>query len=220
MGLAKHYIEKSKEAGADLAKLQYYFADEIMPKEDPRFEQVKKAQLSLDQLRELKEYCEQIGIGFLCTPFFSTGRVEELARLGLRRVKIREADSSNEAMIRRALDLFDEVWVSTTKIPLDPFFMFHPHIRWLMATPKYPFPIEELELSRIEIFDGISDHCRGITSSIAAASVAKARGKESFILEKHVTLDNAEENLDKEVSIDFSEFAELVRHLRAIERIG
>lgn len=218
--LAKKYIEKSKEAGANVVKLQYFNVDDdFFPREDPRFEQVKRAQLSLEQLSELWDHCERAGIGFLCTPFFRVERVEELASLGLRRVKIREADSRNEAMVRRALQLFDEVYVSATRIPLDPFFMYHPHIRWLMATPKYPFPIEELSLRDIRSFDGFSCHIPSIVAPLAVAAVAEELEKDIFIVEVHVTLSHEDDNLDKAVSIDFSELAELVKHLRTIERI-
>lgn len=216
--VAKKYIEEAKRAGADTIKLQYFNVDDsFFPEDDPRFEQVKRAQLSLGQLKELKTHCERIGVGFLCTPFFRVERVEELASLGLRKVKIREKDS-NETMIKRALELFDEVYVSATRIPLDPFLLWNPHIRWLMATPKYPFPIEEVNLGMVTAFDGISDHTRGITVSISTAAVAKAGGKEISIIEKHVTLDHSIPNLDQKVSIDFQELAELVSHLRTIER--
>jgi len=218
--LAKRYIEKSKEAGADIAKFQYFrVADGFFPRDDPRFGQVKKAELSLDQLGELWDHCERVGIGFLVTPFKRVERVEELASLGLHRVKIREADSRNGEMVRRALALFDEVYISATRIPLDPFLMYHPRIRWLMATPKYPYPLEEFDLGRVPSFDGLSDHTVGITASVAACSVAAASGKDRFVLEKHVTLDRRIPNPDQAVSVDFRELAELVGHLRALETI-
>lgn len=220
VGLAKRYIEEARKSGADAVKFQYFNVDDgFFPEDDPRFGQVKVAQLGLGQLAELKEHCERVGIEFLCTPFHSVRRVEELASLGMKRVKIREADSKNEAMIKKALELHGEVYVSTTRIPLDPFLLWNPHIRWLMATPKYPYPIEEVDLGRATAFDGISDHTVGITVPIAACSVAAASGKDLFIVEKHVTLDHSIDNLDREVSIDFSELAELVRHLRTIERV-
>ena len=220
MNLAKRYIEKAKKSNVDVCKFQYFNVDDgFFPRDDPRFEQVKQAQLSLEQLSQLWDYCESVGIGFLVTPFASTRRVEELASLGLRKVKIREADSQKLDMINRALQLFDEVYISTTQVPLDPFFRYHPHLKFLMATPKYPYPTEEFELARATSFDGLSDHTQGITVSVAAAAVAKASGKDSFIVEKHVTLDHSIPNLDQSVSIDFNELKELVRHLRAIERI-
>lgn len=220
MDTAKKMIEKAKECQADYAKFQYYLAEEIMSEDDPRFEQIRNAQLSLDQLRELRTHCERVGIGFLATPFFSTRRVEELATIGVRKCKIREADSRKDDMIRRALELFDEVWVSTTRIPLDPFFMYHPHIKWLLTIPRYPAKAEELELDRVASFDGYSNHVPGIAAPLAAAAVAREHGKEEFSIEVHVTLDHSIQNLDQSVSIDFNELKELVRHLRIVEKMG
>ncbi|NVM56539.1 MAG: N-acetylneuraminate synthase family protein [Desulfobacterales bacterium] len=219
--LAKKYIEKSKEAGADAVKLQYFNVDDgFFPEDDPRFETVKRAQLSLEQLSELLNHCERVGIGFLCTPFFRVERVEELATLDLHKVKIREKDSKNEAMIKRSLELFDEVLISTTKIPLDPFLLWNPHIRWLLTIPRYPAKMEELELDRIVSFDGYSNHIPNIIAPLVVASVAKALGKESFAIEVHVTLSHDEPVLDRAVSIDFSELGQLVGWLREIEKIN
>ncbi len=222
MELAKRYIDESKQAGANTIKFQYYNVDDgFFSENDPRFGQVKKAQLNLEQLKELKTHCERADIGFLVTPFFSTRMVKNLATLGTQICKIREPDAmkNNNEMVRAALRLFDEVYVSTTRIPIDPYFLYNPHIKWMMATTKYPYPIEEFDLGMVTAFDGVSDHTQGITVPIAAAAVAKASGKELFVVEKHVTLDHQIPNLDQAVSIDFSELVELVKHLRTIERV-
>lgn len=217
--LAKRYAVGARWAGADVCKFQYYDADEIMPKDDPRFEKVKAAQLSLEQLRTLKAHCENIGIGFLCTPFKTVKRVEELATLGLHRVKIREADSSNLDIVRRAIDLFDRVFISTTKLPLDMFLIYHPHIKWLYTVPKYPAKPEEVDLSAFKVFDGFSCHVPDIAVPLAAAAVALVSEREEFWLETHVTLNYSIDNLDKAVSIDFRELKELAGHLRTIEKM-
>lgn len=219
--VAKKYIDEAKEIGSDAIKLQYFDVDDgFLPEGDPRFEQIKNAQLSLDQLRELKAHCERVGIEFLCTPFFSTRRVEELAALGTKRVKIREADSQKDDMVKKALELFDEVLISTTRIPLDPFLLWNPHIRWLLTIPCYPAKMEELELDRIVSFDGYSNHIPDIIAPLVVASVAKALGKESFVIEVHVTLSHDEPVLDRAVSIDFSELSRLVGWLREVEKIN
>lgn len=218
--VAKRYIREVSKAGAMYAKFQYYDTNEIIPKDDPRYSKIKQAQLDLSQLAELKEYCHDHNLAFLCTPFVNPRKAEELASIGCHELKIRERDSTNETLIKKALEFCETVFVSTTRIPIGNFFLYYnPHIRWLMATPKYPYPIEEVDLGMVTAFDGISDHTVGITVPIATAAVAKAGGKESFIIEKHVTLDHSIPNLDRAVSVDFSELAELVRHLRTIERI-
>lgn len=219
MRLAKRYAVGARWAGCDEVKYQYYRAEELMPENDPRFEKVKAAQLSLEQLGVLKAHCENIGIGFLCTPFKTIERVEELASLGLHEVKIREADSQDVVMTRRAIDLFDRVFISTTKLPTDMFLLYHPHIKWLYTVPKYPAKPEEVDLSAFKVFDGFSCHVPNIAVPLAATAVALVSEREEFWVEVHVTLSHNENNLDKEVSLDFSELSRLVGYLRTIEKM-
>jgi len=49
---------------------------------EPLFEFLKKYALSLDQHRELKRYCDEIGIQYMCTPF-SYKAAEELVEARL-----------------------------------------------------------------------------------------------------------------------------------------
>lgn len=222
MKLAKRYAVGAKWAGCDVVKYQYYNVDDqFLPREDPRFERVRAAQLSLEQLSELWDHCENIGVKFLVTPFASARRVEDLASLGLRRVKIREADSGNGGMVKRALQLFDEVYISTTAVPVDDMSLrYNPHIRWLYTVPKYPAGLGDLELARAARFDGYSNHVPDIAAPLAVAAAAASLGKPEFILEVHVTLDRSHDNLDRAVSLDLRELRALVGHLRSVERIG
>lgn len=221
LGIAKGYIEMAKRAGADMVKFQYFdVADEFMPKDGPRHDMVKKAQLNLDELCSLWDYCQSVGIGFLVTPFKTVGKLEDLASMGLQKVKIREADSSNLGMIRRALGLFDQVLISTTRLPVDTFFLYHPHAKWLYTVPEYPAKAEKIDLSAFEVFDGFSCHVPNIAVPLAAATIALVSEKEEFWIEVHVILDHGNDVFDSAVSIDFSELAELVKHLRTIERMG
>lgn len=81
--LAKRMIEAAREAGADYIKFQTFqpeklvsrYADkaeyqkETTGKEESQLEMLKKLALTQEDFRELKVYCDQMGIGFLSTPF-------------------------------------------------------------------------------------------------------------------------------------------------------
>lgn len=219
--IAKRYIREASKAGATYAKFQYYDTDEIVSKDDPRYPKIKQAQLDLSQLAELRGYCHSHNLEFLCTPFLNPRKAEGLASIGCRELKIRERDSTNETLIRKSLEVCKTVFISTTKLPVGNMFLYyHPHIHWWLTIPRYPAKLEELDLSRIISFDGYSNHIPDIVAPLAAAAVAKEHGKSEFFIEVHVTLDHSIDNLDKSVSIDFRELAELVRHLRAIELMG
>ena len=80
---AKEMCRQAKLAGADWIKFQHHLPDEEMlrdvpvaAKQDmPLYDFLKKHALTLKQHRDLMEYCEKIGIQYLCTPFKSEGRL-------------------------------------------------------------------------------------------------------------------------------------------------
>ena len=76
MERAKRMVLEAK-AGADAIKFQHHLLDEemlpVIPMSDnfkePLYEFLKKYALNLAQHKELKQFCEKIGIQYLCTPF-------------------------------------------------------------------------------------------------------------------------------------------------------
>jgi len=77
----------------------------------------------------------------------------------------------------------------------------------LYCVSKYPTVLSELRYfpRKYNVYDGFSDHTRGIT----AAKVAIARG--ARVVEKHFTLDPTAPGPDQECSMTPAELAQLVR---------
>jgi|UniRef100_A0A7C3SMJ6 sialic acid synthase SpsE len=82
MEIAKRLIEEAKEGGADAIKFQTYKANTLVSKNSPAYwditKEPTKSQYDLfrkydsfwkDEMYELKEYCDKIGIEFMSTPF-------------------------------------------------------------------------------------------------------------------------------------------------------
>lgn len=81
--LAKQMIEEAARAGADYIKFQTFKPEKLVSKyaqkadyqkkttgnNESQLQMLEKLALSYDDFVELKRYCEQIGIGFLSTPF-------------------------------------------------------------------------------------------------------------------------------------------------------
>ena len=82
--LAKQLIDVASEAGADFIKFQTFKTElnvsRIAEKADyqkkntqnekeSQFEMVKKLELTFENFKELKSYCDEKGIGFLSTGF-------------------------------------------------------------------------------------------------------------------------------------------------------
>ena len=72
MKLAKEMISAAKESGADFAKFQTFDIKRLKSgpwDTDGRREIYKEAQLDFDKHIELKEYCDEVGIGFMSSVF-------------------------------------------------------------------------------------------------------------------------------------------------------
>ena len=90
IALAKEMIDSAKESGADYAKFQTWSVDDLKPgpwDNDGRLELYKKAELSIEQHIELKNYCDKKKILFL-TSVFNKKYFSFLKDLSLSSIKI------------------------------------------------------------------------------------------------------------------------------------
>ena len=219
--LAKKMISKSKEAGCWAVKLQYYKTEQLYDKNHPLFEKVKEAELSINQIAELKDYAESLGMNFVCTVFKDPKLVDDLEGIGLNYFKVRCADSQNYKLIDKVLKARNElVFISTTKLPLNPRYLYHPKIRWMYCNPHYPPRLEEFEIDKVAVFQGFSNHFPSIVPPLAAAIVAKHRNRKEFFIEVHVMLNRSMDVVDKAVSLDFKELKTLINYLKQVERFS
>ena len=92
-------IEYVKETGWDIAKFQAYDTDKIKQPGDTNYDELKRAQLSFDQLTELRDKCLDVGVEFMCSAF-DVERVEWLDRLNVKRHKL--ASRSPDGGCRKA----------------------------------------------------------------------------------------------------------------------
>ena len=91
MDWAKKLIDVSVLSGADAVKFQHHLPDEEMlrdvPESDnfsePLYDILKKYSFTLEQHRELKEYCDKFGIMYMCTPFSkkAADEIEDLVEI-------------------------------------------------------------------------------------------------------------------------------------------
>ncbi|MBX6369026.1 MAG: N-acetylneuraminate synthase family protein [Rhodospirillales bacterium] len=233
MGAAREMVRRAKLAGADAIKFQHHLPDEEMLPDapmssnfqEPLYEFLKKHALSLQQHRELKAYCEEVGILYLCTPF-SWRAAEELHTIGVSAYKIGSGEMTDIPTLLRIASLGRPMIVSTgmssweeidhtyealvaKKVPL----------ALLNCVSEYPPVYEDVNLGVIgRMIDryrgaviGHSDHTPDLYTSFAAVALG------ARIIEKHVILDKRQPGPDQSVSIDFAELAQLVEGIRKVE---
>jgi N-acetylneuraminate synthase len=82
MEIAKRLVDEAKEGGADAVKFQSYKAETLASKDSPSYWDTTKEPTTsqyelfkkhdsfwIDEMKELKEYCDKVNIEFMSTPF-------------------------------------------------------------------------------------------------------------------------------------------------------
>ena len=183
LSLAKEMISAAKESGADYAKFQTWSTKDLKPgpwDNDGRLDLYKKAELTVDQHHELKEYCDKNNIEFL-TSVFNKRYLEFIKDLKLESIKIASMEINNTDLIDNADKIFKQVFISTgatklneieeisKRLSSDKFVFFH-------CVSAYPTPPENINLPRINFLKtkfkrvGYSGHLKGVNDAIAALS--------------------------------------------------
>ncbi len=238
--LAKKLIDVAVEAGADAVKFQTWKTELLVTTEakqaeyqtentgieESQFDMLKKLELSYDEFRELKKYCDNKNIIFLSTPDESTSAdfLMELQNI----FKIGSGELTNIPFLKYIGALGTEIILSTgmgtieeidtalhtlisTGIPKKDITVLH-------ATTMYPTPMNEVNLkamqtisNKFDIKVGYSDHTMGIEVPIAAVALG------ARIIEKHFTLSREMEGPDHKASLEPLELKEMVNAIRNIE---
>ena len=185
-------------------------------------------EFSLDQHRELKAYCEEIGVGYSSSVWDLTS-AKEIASLNPKYIKIPSAMNIHPTMLEWLCENYKgKIQLSigmTTKNELDnivKFFIDKKRNKDLIlysCTSGYPVPFEDLCLLEIKklkdkyenIVDeiGFSGHHLGIAVDIAAYALG------ATWIERHFTLDRTWKGTDHAASLEPDGLRRLVRDLKA-----
>lgn len=237
--LAYRLCDAAKKAGADVVKFQTYQTDKAITnhlkqaeyqkentgKEETQYAMLKRLELSYEEFRKLKEYCDSIGI-----LFSSTGDcledIDFLAKIGVPFIKIASGEIGNIPLLRYVGTKHMPVIMSTgmsTMSDIDPSIQAlrdggATDITLLHCTTGYPCDYEYVNLNAMNTIGnafklpiGYSDHTLGNTVAVAAVALG------ATVIEKHFTLDKEMEGPDHKASADLKEFEEFVKAIRVIE---
>jgi N-acetylneuraminate synthase len=240
MKLAYDLIDSAVKAGANAVKFQSYVTEDLVTqkalkadyqvyeteKSSYQFEMLKNFELTNNQHAELKAYCDQIGLLYLCTPYEEKS-ADMLMQIGVSAYKIASTDTSNIPFLRYIAQLGMPLIYSTGMSSLGEIeesikelkqYGLDEKIIILQCTSEYPAPIKDINLRAMKTMElafgcpvGFSDH----TSGIGASPWAVAAG--ACVVEKHLTLDQSMIGPDHRASIEPIEFSEMVTTIRNIE---
>ncbi len=229
--IAEKMVYVAHALGADAIKFQFHVLENEMLRETPQsdnfdeplYDTLAKTNLTLEEHKQLKALCEQIGIVYLCTPF-SRAAADILENLDIVAFKVGSGELTNlplqehiarkgrPMIISTGMSAVEEIaeTVELVKSIGTPFILTH-------CVSAYPAPYHIVNLRMIpkyvEMFQvpvGLSDHTRGIYTALGAVAL------EACLVEKHFTLDKLQIGPDHVSSIEPLELGELVKGAQAI----
>lgn len=238
--LAKKMVDAAKEAGVDYVKFQTFNPKKLVSKyaekaeyqkettgsDETQLQMLQKLTLTEDHFLSLRDYCREVGIGFISTPFdldsiafletfdmdfwkVPSGEVTNLPYLeAIARTKRKVVMSTGMCDMNEIQDAIEVLEKNgTTDITL------------LHCNTQYPTPYEHVNLSAMNSIKdalhkevGYSDHTQGIEVPIAAAAMG------ATVIEKHFTLDKNMEGPDHKASLNPAELKQMVSAIRNIEQ--
>ena len=239
MNLAKKMILAAKESGADAVKFQNYKTEDFILEKtvdytyfskgkevtEKQFNMFKRYELSFNQLKELKNYCDDIDIIFFSTPTGKQG-VDELIQLGVSVIKNGSDFLQNLPFIEELAKTGIPIVISTgmaTLAQIDEAVRAFESaggkdLTILQCVSLYPTPLEEVNLLKIPALKkafgypvGFSDHTEGSVAAIGAVTLG------ATFIEKHFTLSHDLEGPDHRFSSTPEEFKSYVDSIRKIE---
>lgn len=237
--IAKEMVRAAKEAGADIIKFQTANLDALVSRhaemaeyqkentgtEGSQRDLLSKLLLPYEEFSILADYCKEVKISFLSTPFdiesiyflqtldcslwkVPSGEITnypylvEIARTGMPVILSTGMCTMDD--VRNALDVLEENGAGPVTL--------------LHCTTEYPAAYNDVNLRAMLSLKkefgrkvGYSDHTKGIEVPIAAAAMG------ACIIEKHFTLSRKMDGPDHKASLEPHELKEMIKAIRNIE---
>ncbi|MDE7458187.1 MAG: N-acetylneuraminate synthase [Muribaculaceae bacterium] len=241
LDMARRMVVAAKEAGADYVKFQTAIPELVIstvaPKaeyqkettgsDESQLEMCRKLHLPLSDYAGLKQYCREVGIGFMSTPFDLVS-IDCLAELDMDYWKIPSGEITNLPYLRKIAQKGGQVILSTgmsvlseveeAVAVLEDGGISRDNIILLHCTTQYPTPYSSVNLRAMEALAslgcrsvGYSDHTQGISVPVAAVALGAS------VIEKHFTLDRSLPGPDQKASLEPHELRLMVDEIRQVE---
>lgn len=242
MDLAKKMIKDSALSGAHAAKFQTYKAETLAAKNSPSYwdlaSESTTSQYALfkkydafgpDEYRELSEYCMELKIDFISTPF-DLDSVDVLDSL-MKYFKVASADITNTPLLRKIASKKKPVVMSTGAATMREIHWAveelatngASHICLLHCVLNYPTPAENAKLNEIRTLQqafpnlevGYSDHVVA-DDTLSALEAATLLG--ATVLEKHFTYDKSLKGNDHYHAMDEHDLKKFVKKIKLYQK--
>ena len=238
LGLALKYVEELAKRNIKTVKFQMHLADyessdyemwrvPFSKQDAKRSDYWRRTGFTFEQWQILFDYCLELDVEFLCTPF-SLKAVDYLEKLGVKRYKVGSADWNNLPLLEYISMTGKPTIISTGLADLDVLQnilseVFHSmyDLELMYCVTAYPAPPETIDFSNIgklkKKFNcniGYSDHSGEHLTGVAAF-LNKAHSYEF-----HITNSYANFGPDVKASLDFDGLSKLQKSIEYISKLG
>lgn len=239
VNLAKNMVDCAKEAGCDCVKFQAFQADKIVTRSaemaayqlenigqsESQYDMLKRLELSFEEFKEIKEYCDKKKIDFTATPFDEEA-ADWLEKIGVMQYKISSGEITNKPLLQHIARKGKRILLSTGMASMDE---VREAVSWISetgnknivifhCTSDYPAPYISVNMNSMIALEkefhfpvGYSDHTEGNEISIMAVSLGAA------MIEKHFTISKNFKDYDHKASLEPDELKKLVESIRNVE---
>ena len=225
-------VDAAVAAGADCVKFQCHITEaEMIPtdmkpgeiSDESLWDIIKRCELTEEEERAVKQYCEERGIIYLCTPF-SREAADRLEAMDVVGFKIGSGECNNIPLIEHIARKGRPIILSTgmndlgsVRTSVQAIQELNCPVMLMHCTSEYPTPYEHVRLGAIQQLRdafglpvGLSDHSMGIYTCLGAVALGASA------VEKHFTISRSWPGPDCPISIEPDELAELAQGAEVI----
>jgi N,N'-diacetyllegionaminate synthase len=237
--LALRLVDVARQAGADAVKFQTFKAEKIVSPVAPKaeyqiantqssesqLEMVKALELTFDEFRSVRDYCQRRNVLFMSTAFDEES-ADFLDELGMPVFKIPSGEITNLPLIAHIARKRKPILMSTGMSNLEEVREAFNTIQGcgndevviLQCTSDYPADPSTINLramatmhNEFHVDVGYSDHSRGIEIPLAAVALG------ACVVEKHFTTDRTLRGPDHKASLEPGELKSMIAAIRTVE---
>jgi len=227
---AKLLVNAAASSGADIAKLQLVYADELATPDYLHYKLFKGLEMPDSSWKELFEYSNELNIE-LNFDIFGTKSLNLCQKIGIKGVKLHGTDTTNIGLLNEVAEsniknVYLGVGGSNLKeIELAISILKSKNIVLLLGFQSYPTPNNDNQISRVSYLKeylykknnnveiGFADH-PDPNSSLGIALAATAVGAGATVIEKHLTLGKIMKMEDHESALNADEFDDFTKTIR------
>ncbi|MCX6787590.1 MAG: N-acetylneuraminate synthase family protein [Candidatus Kaiserbacteria bacterium] len=247
---AKELAKLCKEAGADAYKIQNFRALDIVSAEGfknlqvafqakwdtPVVDVYKKAEFPREWVKEVSEYCKEIGIDFFSAAY-DYEAVDLLEKIGVKAHKLGAGEIDNTEFIQYVAKTGKPILISVGAATMKEIENAVATVRkagndkliLLQCVTNYPSPIADSNITamtmlrkKFKVVVGYSDHTigkeggsddplGGLTVPLGAVALGAS------VIEKHVTDDRSRKGPDHPFALTMGELKQMIQGIRAME---